>query len=104
MSAERKVLRYEVRVKGLFGRNRSIKYDSWKLVDVPVGESRTVESLMPAFRAKLAEVKFKGGVARLVVNEITFNHVVEGVESYFPSDAETIYTEKVEGGGVVFGT
>ena len=56
-------LHYRLAVRGIFGRNRSIKYD---LVDVlkgvPIDQPRSLDSLLPLMRDALAEIRPKPGL------------------------------------------
>ena len=107
-SSERKVLRYECRVNGLFGRNRKVKFEIFALVkECDPAAPMVLDALMPIFRAKLAEIKFKGGVASIDVSPITLTVYSGGertytTESYALLSSTKLYSEKIEGGGVVF--
>jgi hypothetical protein len=65
-----KVLEYTLRVKGLFGRNRKVKFQSFKLA---------IDQMTPLFSdyvqalvdAKLAEIKVKSGQCTVYVQEMT---------------------------------
>ena len=62
MSEKKNVLRYELIVRGVFGRNRKAKFDTFKLgANVDPATPRTLEDVLPLARAKLAEIKFKAG-------------------------------------------
>ena len=85
---KKKILRYQLRVRGLFGRNRKVKSDSFTLVrECDPDKPLAVEDLLPLFRAKLAEIRFKGGIASVTEDPLTIDeYEVDGkilrTESY----------------------
>lgn len=79
MSNKRNALNYVLWVNGLFGRNRRVKTDSFPLAEgVDSSTPKALDDLMPLFRAKLAEIKFKRGVARLEEQPVELEDFVEG--------------------------
>ena len=105
---ERKILRYQLCVKGLFGRNRKVKFETFTLVEECAPETpKTADELMPLFKAKLAEIKFKGGLAWISEDPITLTRYDMGertytTESFALCSSRTLHREKIEGCGVTF--
>ncbi len=108
MGTKREILRYQLCVKGIFGRNRKVKFEIFTLVkECDPSKPMTLDALMPLYRAKLAEIKFKGGVARITEDPLTVEENVIGTkvftsESFMIFSEKVIYEEKIEGGEVVF--
>lgn len=105
--SKREILRYECRVKGLFGRNRSIKTDCVKLVDADAGAPKSLDEVMPLFRQALASMKFKGGYAQIWETPITVEENDYGGGTILKSESflggKKLHEEKIEGGNVRFG-
>ncbi len=59
-SVKREVLSYELRVVGIFGRNRKVKSEHFPLAEVPATEPLTMEKARELATQKLNEVKLKG--------------------------------------------
>jgi hypothetical protein len=52
---------YVLAVKGVYGRNRSVKFTTARLLQVDRNAPKTVSELMPLVTAKLTEMKVKPG-------------------------------------------
>ena len=109
MREERKILRYKLVVKGLYGRNRKVKFELFTLVkECDPATPKTLDELMPMYKAKLVEIKFKGGSAWIEEDPITLNTHDMGdgksytTESYLLMSGKTLHKEKIEGAGLVF--
>jgi hypothetical protein len=63
------VLEYSLQVKGIWGRNRSVKFTSEKLARVPVGEPKPLAEVLALANAKLVTMKVKPGSAYNVVEQ-----------------------------------
>jgi hypothetical protein len=74
--SKRKYVEYGVRVRGVWGRNRSVKSDSFKVLESEA--ARPVEEIRPLVEAKLREIKVKPG-ARFAAYE---GEREESVRSY----------------------
>lgn len=59
-SVKREVLTYDLRVVGIFGRNRKVKSEHFTFAEVPATEPLTLEKARELATAKLNEVKLKG--------------------------------------------
>jgi Tfp pilus assembly protein FimV len=59
-SVQREILSYEMRVVGVFGRNRKVKSAHFPLAEVPATEPLTSEKVRELATQKLNEVKLKG--------------------------------------------
>lgn len=63
----RKVIVYDLYVDGVFGRNRTPKFKSWKVAEVPEAEPLTLQEVEEQAKEILAaEVKLKRGVWKVV--------------------------------------
>lgn len=103
----KRVLRYECVVKGLFGRNRTVKFQTFKIAEGTLEDPISDAALMPLFRAKLAEIKFKGGIARIIGIPITVEERTIDGHTYTSELSEwgssrTIHEERIDGPGMTF--
>jgi len=62
------ILTYDLRVVGIFGRNRKVKSEHFTFAEVPAAEPLTLERARELATKKLNEVKVKGK-ARVSVSE-----------------------------------
>ena len=108
MKTEKQIIRYECKVNGVFGRNRKVKLAHFTILDAPAECPVAVETLLPVFRAKLAEIAFKGGVAKVTGTPITVTTYYEGAvpvstsEAFYLFSGEVLHREQIEGAGVTF--
>jgi hypothetical protein len=59
---KRKALNYRLIFRGLFGRNRTVKFDTISLVKwVDPETPKTLDEVLPLAKAKLQEIRFKSG-------------------------------------------
>jgi hypothetical protein len=71
MSQETKAFQYDLQVKGVWGRNRSVKFTSVRLAVVPealpddavVGRARTLAATLKLKRASLAVVEYPATIS-----------------------------------------
>lgn len=75
---ERKYTEYSLRVRGLFGRNRKVKAESFKLLEGEPGVVKTPDEVKPSVEAKLAEIKAKPGTTY----EVVFGERTETLTKY----------------------
>jgi len=80
MESKREALNYRVAVKGVWGRNRKVKYETWKLEGYTgLAEKAPLEAVLAAARAKLAELKVKSGSYVAVLEDpVTFETCESG--------------------------
>jgi len=68
---DEKWFNYRLKVNGVWGRNRSVKFDSWKIAESPQPTSLLLSDVEPKMRVKLAEIGFKRGSITLVEEPVT---------------------------------
>jgi hypothetical protein len=97
-----KVLVYDMRVNGLFGRNRKVKSESFKLAEVPADAPLAVETVRELATKKLNEVKVKGRAAIRVMERAQSVELRESsggslyeVRSFMLMSGKTLFAEEV---------
>jgi hypothetical protein len=94
-------IHYSLQVKGLFGRNKKAKFDSFELAKVDIDKPSSVEILMPHVLHKLIEIKAKPGCRywlRSQEVEVQPSTTLEGFTSTLmdPFAAKTLVAAVVE--------
>lgn len=89
---------YRLHIRGLFGRNRKAKFDSFTLVEKPIADAMlTDDELKALIRSKLVEIKAKTGSVKVLVNEVTLeNDSGVMIRSFQLFNDKTVATTTVE--------
>lgn len=103
---EQKILRYTCVVKGIFGRNRTVKFAHHKLTESTPDSPIDLATLLPIWRTKLAEIGFKRGLALLneapiTVEELNIEGRVYRTECFWAFSQRTMHKERFEDAAAV---
>lgn len=89
-----KVIDYNLRVRGVFGRNRKEKYESFKISRVPEAEDESFEPHIKLALEKLKEIKPKPGLRwRLARCPVTLEKREDRVIESFILMSDTMVAE-----------
>jgi len=84
-------LQYRLNVKGLYGRNRSVKFQSILLANIPIGDKLIdYSSVLDLMEDKLTEIKFKSGRISVVEQPVCIDG---GSTSFMICTDKRIFTE-----------
>jgi len=100
MANKRNVLNYRLTVRGVFGRNRTVKFDTFSLLKgVDPASPKTLKELLPMAWTKLAEIRFKSGTWKIEEDPVELNDYQDGdrvitLETYALLSSKTIHQAK----------
>jgi hypothetical protein len=84
-------LQYKLNVKGLYGRNRSVKFQSILLTNIPISDQLIdYSSVLNLMEDKLIEIKFKGDRISLIEQPVCIDG---GSTSFMICTDKLIFTE-----------
>lgn len=83
---------YRIYVKGLFGRNRTVKSEGFSLIEKPIDDPILTESELDSLvENRLKEIKLKNGRVSVNVNKVTYeNNHGYTTKIFMPFDAKTL--------------
>lgn len=98
---KKNALRYRLRIQGVWGRNRTIHFETFDFDRVDADKPLTLDVLMPKVRETLARIKFKWGSVQLEEQPVEVDTYEMGgrtheAETYTLFSNKTLHSEKIE--------
>lgn len=62
---------YRLQIKGIFGRNRKVKFETFPLTEIPIDQTADEADIRRLAQAKIAEVRVKSGSVKVTKTPIT---------------------------------
>lgn len=93
---KKEFIRYCVNVRGIFGRNRTVKFASVEVALVDPATPLNGEQARALYEGALARLGFRGGSATMTAEPAEIISFEDGGEvlSYMPTQAEYVFAEQ----------